>query len=159
MSIFEQIVNQSNTEDKLRENPNSIDNSLMLTVKTKKLRYVQTDFADKLVLAGTGKRQTISDNDFNMEFSKKTYDLLTYINWSNVVVAGGSIVNIITKSGAKLNDIDLFVYGLDKEKGLAKIDHIINAIKQKASDLNYETRVYMNDHVINIYVFDTKRTN
>jgi len=157
MSTFEQIVNQGNTEDKLRENPNSIDNSLMQTVKTKKLRYVQTDFADKLVLAGTGKRQTISDNDFNMEFSKKTYDLLTYINWSNVVVAGGSIVNIITKSGAKLNDIDLFVYGLDKEKGLAKIDHIINAIKEKASDLNYETRVYMNDHVINIYVFDTKK--
>ncbi len=157
MSIFEQIVNQSNAEDKLRENPNSIDNSLMVTVKTKKLRYVQTDFADKLVLAGTGKRQTISDNDFNMEFSKKTYDLLTYMNWSNVVVAGGSIVNIITKSGAKLSDIDLFVYGLDKEKGLAKIDHIINAIKQKASDLNYETRIYMNDHVINIYVFDTKK--
>lgn len=157
MSIFEQIVNQSNTEDKLRENPTSIGNTLVMNVSTKKLRYVQADWGDKLVLAGTGKRQTISNNDFNMEFSKKTYDLLTYINWSNVVVAGGSIVNIVTKSQAKLNDIDLFVYGLDKEKGLAKIDHVINAIKQKAEDLKYETRVYMNDHVINIYVFDTKK--
>lgn len=157
MSIFEQIVNHSNIEDKLRENPSSIDNSLMVTVKTKKLRYVPTDFTDKLVLNATGKRETISDNNFNMEFSKKTYDLLTFMNWSNVVVAGGSIVNIITKSGSKLNDIDLFVYGLDKEKGLAKIDHIINSIKQKATVLNYETRVYMNDHVINIYVFDTKK--
>ncbi len=157
MSIFEHIVNQSNIEDKLRENANSINDSLVMSVSTQKLEYIQTNWNDKLVLAGTGKRQTISDDDFNMEFSKKTYDLLTYINWANVVVAGGSIVNIITKSQAKLNDIDLFVYGLDKAKGLAKIDHIINAIKQKAEDLKYETRVYMNEHVINIYVFDTKK--
>jgi hypothetical protein len=157
MSIFEQIVNQSNIEDKLRENPSSIDNNLIITVKPNKLCYVPVDFDDKLVLTGTGPRKTISDNDFNMQFSKKTYDLLTYMNWTNVVVAGGSIVNIITNSESKLNDIDLFVYGLDKDKGLTKIDHIINSIKQKSSDLNYETRVYMNEHVINIYVFDTKK--
>ena len=155
--IFEEIINISDKEDKIRETPDKIDSQFVLSVKTNKLKYVPTDFGDKLVLTGTGKRQTISDDDFNMEFSKKTYDLLTYINWSNVVVAGGSIVNIITKSQSKFNDIDLFVYGLDKERAQSKIDHIINAIKQKAENLKYETRVYMNNNVINIYVFDTKK--
>ncbi len=157
MSIFENIVKISDTEDKLRESSSNINDNLLFVVKTKQLEYTKANFGDKIVLTGSKTRETISDEVFNMEFSRKTYDLLTYLNWDNVVVAGGSIVNIITKSGAKLNDIDLFVYGLDKANARLKIDHIINAIKEKANDLKYETRVYMNNHVINIYVFDTKK--
>lgn len=157
MSIFEQIVNINVSEDNLRQTPDLIKDHMLISIETKEIEYVQNDFSDKMVLLGNNKKETITDNNFNMEFSKKTYDLLTYINWSNVVVAGGSIVNIVTNSSSKLNDIDLFVYGLDKSNAVDKIDHLISAIKQKATDLNYETRIYMNDHVINVYVFDTKK--
>jgi hypothetical protein len=127
------------------------------SVSTKKLQYVKNIPVSKIVLTGTPNRDTINDNEFNMEFSKKTHDLLTYISWNNVVVAGGAIVNIISKSPAKLNDVDMFVYGLNKKDATEKVDQVINHIKQKATDMKYETRVYMNNNVINVYVFDVKK--
>jgi hypothetical protein len=156
-SVFDSIIDISDAEDALRSQPNLIDNNLIKSIKIKNLDYVSNNFGDNLVLTGSKNKQLILDDEFNMEFSKKTFDLLTYINWNNVVIAGGSIINIITKSADKLNDIDLFVYGLDKENAKKKVDHIINAIKLKASNVNYDTRIYMNKHVINIYVFDTKK--
>lgn len=160
MTLFESIIKINNTEDNLRINNNkaNITDQMLQIIKTKDIEFVQNDFGDRIVLTGSAKlKATISDNEFNMEFSKKTFDLLTYLNWDNIVVAGGSLVNIITKSTEKLNDVDLFVYGLDREQAKLKIDHVIMSIKQKATDMKYDTRVYMNSNVINIYVFDNKK--
>ena len=151
MSIFKKIIETSINEDAIRSNTENITNALLRNFLTKEIEYdsaVIADLTPHIVLTSSSEKQTVTDNDFNMEFSKKTFDLLTYINWNNVAVAGGSIVNILTKSTNKLNDIDLFIYDLDLENAKLKIDHIINAIKQKASDLKY---------VINIYVFDTRK--
>ena len=149
MSVFKKIIETSINEDALRSNAENITNSLLRNFLTKEIEYDSTDnkikseLTPNIVLTSSSEKQTVTDNDFNMEFSKKTFDLLTYINWNNVAVAGGSIVNILTKSTNKLNDIDLFIYDLDLENAKLKIDHIINAIKQKASDLKYETRIYI----------------
>ena len=155
--IFNDIIKIGNTEDVLRTDSLNINNTMVQETTTKNLEYISGDFGNRIVLAGSKQRNTISDNNFNMEFSKKTFDLLTYIHWDNIVVAGGSLVNIITKSDEKLNDVDIFIYGLDKESTKQKIDHVVNSVKQKAIDMKYDTRVYMNSNVINIYVFDTKK--
>jgi hypothetical protein len=170
--IFNKIIQINKTEDDIRSKPESITNDMVHIIKMKNLEYTPGDFSEKIVLtgffleknrfnhvdrAGSKKKETISDNSFNMEFSKKTFDLLTYLNWDNIVVAGGSLVNIITKSNEKLNDVDIFVYDLDRDQAKLKIDHVISSIKQKATDMNYDTRVYMNSNVINIYVFDNKK--
>lgn len=157
MSVFNQIIQINNDEDNYRTNKDKITNDMINIVKTKDLEYLPSDLNGKIVLTGSKLKNTISNNDFNMEFSKKTFDLLTYLNWDNIVVAGGSLVNIVTKSTEKLNDVDVFVYGLDKEQAKLKIDHVITSIKQKATDMKYETRVYMNSNVINIYIFDNKK--
>jgi len=157
MTVYETILNISTEENDLRKDEKLITSEMAYPVSTKKLQYVRNIPVSKIVLTGTPNRDTINDNEFNMEFSKKTHDLLTYISWNNVVVAGGAIVNIITKSSAKLNDVDMFVYGLNKKDATDKIDQVINHIKQKASDMKYETRVYMNNNVINVYVFDVRK--
>ena len=157
MTVYETILNISTEENDLRKDEKLITSEMAYPVSTKKLQYVRNIPVSKIVLTGTPNRDTINDNEFNMEFSKKTHDLLTYISWNNVVIAGGAIVNIITKSSAKLNDVDMFVYGLNKKDATDKIDQVINHIKQKASDMKYETRVYMNNNVINVYVFDVRK--
>ena len=157
MTLYETILNISTAENNLRKDENLITNDMTYPVSTARLRYVKGIPTSKLVLTGTQNRETISNHEFNMEFSKKTHDLLTYVSWNNLVVAGGALVNIITKSDAKLNDVDLFVYGLNKKDTTEKIDQVISHIKQKAADMNYETRAYMNKNVINLYVFDTKK--
>lgn len=156
-NVYETILNISTEENELRKDEKLITNDMAYPVSTKKLQYVKNIPVSKIVLTGTPNRDTINDNEFNMEFSKKTHDLLTYISWNNVVVAGGAIVNIISKSSAKLNDVDMFVYGLNKKDAAEKIDQVINHIKQKATDMKYETRVYMNNNVINVYVFDVRK--
>ena len=156
-SIFDTIINISNKENELRTNKDPDMTNVSKIISIDDLKYIDHNFGNKIVLTGTKSKNLIDKENFNMEFSKKTFDLLTYINWDNIIVAGGSIVNILTKCNEKLNDIDLFVYGLDKEKAKNKIDHVINCIKQKANDMKYETRVYINKNVVNIYVFDTKK--
>ncbi len=157
MSVYDSIIKISKDEDKLRSNPNQITNSIIEPVSIISLEYSNGNFGDKIVLTGSNTRELILNENFNMEFSKKTFDLLTYINWDNIIIAGGSLVNIITKSTEKISDVDMFVYGLDAKSAKKKVDHVINAIKQKSTDMNYETRVYMNKNVINIYVFDKKK--
>jgi hypothetical protein len=156
-TVFQQIIDVSNKEDEVRSSPDTISNSMIHQTTIKSLEYVDGNFGNKIVLTGSKVKEVITDDNFNMEFSKKTFDLLTYVHWDNIVVAGGSLVNIITKCADKVNDIDVFVYGLDRDAAKAKIDHVISSIKQKAIDMKYDTRVYMNKNVINIYVFDTKK--
>jgi len=155
--MFAEILKNSNNEDALRLDESKVGELPIMVVPISELQYVKTSFDGKLVLTGSKTKDTITSDEFNMEFSKKTFDLLTYINWNNIVVAGGALVNIITKNKDKLSDVDLFVYGLDLESAKNKIDHVINSIKMKAHDMKYETRIYMNSNVINIYVFDTKK--
>jgi hypothetical protein len=114
------------------------------------------NFNDRVLMA-TGEKSTINSDDFYKIFSEKTYDMLSYLSWDNVLMAGGSLTNIITGSKEKLNDIDLFVYGLDLESAKNKINLVVTQIKQRAENKQYETRIYQNNHVVNIYVFNTKK--
>lgn len=156
-TIFNEIISINNEENILRSDPKIITDLLVKPIKIEELKYKYYDLKEFIVLTGSKNKDTITDNDFNREFSKKTCDLLTYINWDNVVVAGGALVNIITNNTNKLNDIDLFIYDLDIENAILKVEHIVDAIKQKTKDMNYEIRTYVNKNVINIYVFDTKK--
>ncbi|AFX92516.1 hypothetical protein CE11_00489 [Megavirus courdo11] len=52
---------------------------------------------------------------FNDEFYKR-YPFLKKINMNNLLIAGGSISNIIRGQHSYGGDIDFFVYGLNKKK-------------------------------------------
>lgn len=160
-SIFDKIISIGDAEDVIRKTPELITNSMVKSITIDELEYSPEyepiNFDEHIVLTGSKTRELISNDNFNKEFSKKTFDLLTYIHWDNIIVAGGSLVNIITNNPAKLNDIDMFIYGLDAEQSKQKIDRVIGSIKQKAIDMKYDTRVYINKNVVNIYVFDTKK--
>jgi hypothetical protein len=156
-TIYDTILKISTDENDLRKQENLITNNMAYCVNTEDLRHVKGIPQSKIVLRGSQNRDTINNHEFNMEFSKKTYDLLTYVSWDNLVVAGGALVNIITGSTEKLNDVDLFIYGLNKKDATEKIDRVISCIKQKATDMKYDTRVYLNKNVINVYVFDVKK--
>ena len=157
-SIYDELLSTSKHENDIRTNYDKIDDCMIRKIFPSHVEYENPKLSNKILLTGSINKYTVPDNLFNMEFSKKTNDLLTYINWDNIVAAGGAIVNILTQpSETKLNDIDLFVYGLNLEQTKSKMDHIVDAIKRKSTDMNYETRTYMNNNVVNIYVFDTRK--
>jgi hypothetical protein len=109
------------------------------------------------VLTATGAKNIISPDDFFKCISDKTHDMLSYITWDNILMAGGSLAHIITDSKEKINDIDLFIYDIDNATVNERIDRVIQQIKKRAESKNYETRIYQNNHVVNIYIFSTKK--
>ncbi|KAJ7190054.1 hypothetical protein GGX14DRAFT_408309 [Mycena pura] len=72
---------------------------------------------------------------FKLQFNKMTGGLLKYLNWRNVIVAGGIVLGAlhavhrlspVTEEQWVTSDIDIYVYGLDSKTATEKIDHIFN---------------------------------
>jgi hypothetical protein len=85
-SIFDKIIAIGESEDDIRSNQYLITNSMIKSITIDELEYIPTDFSDSIVLTGSKIREQISNDDFNKEFSKKTFDLLTYIHWDDLLV-------------------------------------------------------------------------
>lgn len=82
--------------------------------------------------------------DFKKNFNKK-FPFLRKINMKNLLIAGGSISNIVRKSNCYghgiESDVDFFVYGLDLETATERvkewlIDILINSQKNKSKKEN-----------------------
>jgi len=68
-------------------------------------------------------------------------------NFDNIIIAGGSISNILTQNFI-IKDIDIFIYGLTKEQAKEKLLYIIDILKP--------TKIIIKDNYIDIYVENIK---
>ena len=68
-TIFEQIISVGNSENVLRSNPKTITESLAKSVKVEELKYIPYNLKDYIVLTGTKKKDTISNDDFKCAFN------------------------------------------------------------------------------------------
>ncbi|GAA5902452.1 hypothetical protein JCM6882_002757 [Rhodosporidiobolus microsporus] len=83
-------------------------------------------------------------DDFKEGLKKLTGGLLEKLDWSNVVLGGGSVLSILTgkqndKSYAD-SDLDLFLYGLKPEELIPKVSAIIDQIKAALPPLPKKTK-------------------
>jgi hypothetical protein len=152
--------NIHNNENTIRKDLSKMPQDFVRKLDIKDLSqfsYKPTHSFNGCVVTATGDKLTIDPDDFHKSFSNKTHDMLSYVSWDNILMAGGAVTNILTSSKEKINDIDLFIYGLGLDSAKNKIDRIVTQIKQRAESKSYETRIYQNSHVVNIYIFSVKK--
>jgi hypothetical protein len=102
----------------------------------------------------------ISKQDFKSRYDKYTNGNLDFINdWSNVIFAGGGVLNIIDKffdiDSHLDHDIDLFLYGsveIQKEKFLK----LISSLSELYPDLKFYVKNF-GKQVIDIHLGENKR--
>ncbi len=144
-------------ENKLRQTPEKIDDESLIVwdVKEHNTKILVSD--DKFVVAKSNAKSTdtifIESKDFNMKFYNLTGGMLSYINWENLVVAGGSVSNTINNecSTRCVSDIDLFLYGLNESEGKAKIEEIINTVRLYCEEqFNTDLHILKNKYVISL---------
>lgn len=83
-------------------------------------------------------KRKIKKLDIN-EFNKRFYDKYPYFEsptfrWNNLMIAGGSLENII--SDKSVNDIDIFMFGLDEDEANMKIMGILDDLQRYADNCN-----------------------
>lgn len=87
---------------------------------------------------------------FTKRFALATKGTTSYLNWENIVVAGGSVSNALNNNLANdqlATDTDIFIHGCDQEKANITVTEIIREItnyfyqlnpKEKQSFLHYK---------------------
>lgn len=81
------------------------------------IKFKNINLTDKNPFAKYSKFKNVTNN--LKELMPKDFD------FSNVLIAGGSVLNMIMGNNTKVNDIDLFVYGLNEEDANKKIENIL----------------------------------
>ncbi|BGP20505.1 hypothetical protein JCM10213_007662 [Rhodosporidiobolus nylandii] len=117
-----------------------------LTREVKKgmvLEAKQEDMAGGKVCAGL--------HEFQEGLKKLSGGLLEKLDWSNVVLGGGSVLSLLTgkQKGYEDSDLDLFLYGLQPDELVPKVASIIEQIKaalppvkRTQSKYDFETGTY-----------------
>lgn len=89
--------------------------------------------------------------EFNRKFQKVTGGLLNYIDWDNVVVAGGCMSNVLNPNFDDVTDVDLFLYNLTDEEAREKILQIKGFVSDYCSDVMRDSLyVLENKYVITL---------
>ncbi|KAM9974519.1 hypothetical protein ACTFIW_007974 [Dictyostelium discoideum] len=91
-------------------------------------------------IMGFNAKQHSFSNDikFKQEWNRFSNNMFDGFNWSNVFVAGGSVLGcsleggIIGNKGFQNSDIDIFLYGLSENGANSKLDEIEQFIKSKS---------------------------
>ncbi|CAM9142851.1 unnamed protein product [Pylaiella littoralis] len=86
-------------------------------------------------------RAVVSRDDFFQQFNVFTEGQLTFMDWNNVVAAGGSVLaathppppgplrDFYHTLAYRMSDVDLFIYGVDESAATEKVRQIYNAVK------------------------------
>ena len=80
-----------------------------------------------------GTNTVVSKQTFETNFDLVTSNLFLCMNWDNMVIAGGSVLALMTKSTIEtkdFSDFDIFLYGLSNRGYNKKVIEIYNALKQ-----------------------------
>eukprot|EP01112_Ceratiomyxa_fruticulosa_P018843 TRINITY_DN6083_c0_g1_i1.p1 TRINITY_DN6083_c0_g1~~TRINITY_DN6083_c0_g1_i1.p1 ORF type:complete len:771 (-),score=149.14 TRINITY_DN6083_c0_g1_i1:48-2360(-) len=119
-----------------------------------------------------GSPSIVNVDQFRLQFNAFTRGLLQNLNWNNVVVMGGAVIgsllslpphvqnnydSIVTyyseESAFKGSDIDIYIYGLDKDATIAKIKQIHSLFEKFKEEHNLDLVVTSNDHIMTLSLF------
>jgi hypothetical protein len=90
-----------------------------------------------------------SQGTFNELFYQK-FELLKSIDFTNMIVAGGAVRNVLSQESELPSDIDIFFYGMESEdEATNKADEIIKEIMEITDD---DILVTITNNVINILI-------
>lgn len=151
-------------ENELRSAPEKVTNEELKVWNPNMERVVIPKDDKGILVQPSGKiqddQQTFIDpKDFNKKFHDLTGGLLSYVNWSNLVVAGGCISNTINAvcSNRMVTDVDLFVYGLSETDAKSKVDEVVKAVSSYCED-RYQSNLHIliNKYVVSL-IPDSKR--
>lgn len=92
-------------------------------------------------------------DEFNKQFDHQYGWLFKDLNYDNILIAGGSVIETLLKV-VWSNDVDIFIYGLSKEEATTKVEELIlhfqqafkNKIIQEAEKANEDVDNYLQKH-------------
>ena len=117
-----------------------------------------------LLVEGAQGTNFVNKHDFNRRFQLLSYGLLNYIDWGNVIVAGGCASNSINgkvavprKDASRVSDVDLFIYGLSEEEARIKITELLTDIGNATRDkFGGTTYILKNEYTITLVSSNNK---
>lgn len=83
------------------------------------------------------KSSIVSKDKFIENFDTQSSNLFLCMDWNNMIVAGGSILGLLTKENIEnkdFGDFDIFLYGLTEREYNSKIIEIYNNFKKVQQD-------------------------
>ena len=100
---------------------------------------------------------TVSSMEFYKRLTKKIGEFIDdNFNWNNVIIAGGLISGMIEKKADmteyQMSDIDIFVYGKNKEAITNKIQYIYDYFSKKLDKKFYSFIIIPNTVTMNIVI-------
>ena len=146
------------TENERRQDYSQItdDHLIKWDPRSQNDHYPQT--GPEVLVEGSNDTNFVNRHDFNRRFQLVTHGLLNYIDWNNVIVAGGCISNsinsVVNFGDVSESDVDMFLVGLDEDGVRSKIQELIGDIKAAVYD-RPDTRdmdILINKYVISLIV-------
>nr|QBK87241.1 MAG: hypothetical protein LCMAC201_01430 [Marseillevirus LCMAC201] len=137
------------------------DNHLIEWDPTTQNTFKSTTAPECILAKGAESTNFVSKHDFNRRVQLLSKGLLNYIDWNNVVVAGGCISNSINGEikvpNTQTSDIDLFMYGLTEEEARDKIAELLQDIHRSVVDrFGGSTSILKNDYTITLVSSNNK---
>lgn len=102
--------------------------SKLLPIEELDFNVKSYEFSDTIVTKSMDKINfTVNSSKAFKDLVSKNYSFLHGLNWNNICVAGGFIKSLLLDQ--PVNDIDIFMYGLDSNQTLLKVRHISNVLQ------------------------------
>jgi len=140
-------------ENEWRKNAKEITDEKLILWEPTKYTQININENDPHILIKSDRKFFIERKEFNKRFHTLSGGMLSYIDWKNVIVAGGCISNTLNRTCTKKNisDIDLFIYGLDEENAKIKITELVNSVENYCKDMfNTDLHILKNKFVISL---------
>lgn len=83
----------------------------------------------------------------------KYFPFLTQLNLDNVVIAGGSVCNAILNLDF-MNDLDLFIFGVDAKEANCIVERLLNNLIEYCKKNSYEYKILKSDYGMRVKISD-----
>lgn len=133
-------------------------NSNLLPIDMLDFRVKAYDVADYMIMKSTDRQHIeIKTSVQFRSMLSKNYGFLNCMNWNNICLAGGFIRSMLFNQ--EVNDIDLFMYGLNEEATLNKVRYIANVLQNYFYDKYVLIANKKDTKVIELLIMDIVSTN
>lgn len=114
--------------------------------------YQGSDVLKQNIIHKTGEPVIVPKNIFLERMNKSCAGLFEGFDWTNAVLAGGSVLGFLEKeelqSQYASSDLDIFVYEDNHEALLKRLLYVVTHLSQKAKSTSFS--IYKNTYTINV---------